>query len=756
MSGTTPLLIAPGGSSGSGSLVPGANVSSDGIATNSIYPYTYPHSYLHGGTGSPYLYGNYSGGFGGGQAPIGVPNPIQTIVGNGTTCTVTTTAAHGYPLVYNARISGTSTFNGTYQINTTSPTTFTFLKSTIASESTGSVTGLVSGTSGGGGISYGGTDLGAISNTSGYVTVQYGPTPSPVSWDGTKPWYRVAAYQPYAYAKVWAQNKFISIAGSIDNTPIIAMSADGVDWTYPNTTGITYDLYESIATSTDQRIICTSNGYSSPDGITWSQTRSVNTKYVNYLNGKFIAPNQIGTFMYTSTNGTSWPLLTTNIAISSVQAFGKGVYVGLIAGNPNNLAYSGDLVTWTISDVSSSYSCVGFFNNVFIAGGINLVKTSTDGMTWTQTFSGSFSFKCIQYVNGKILLLDSSGSCISSTDGYTWTVIATNQFKYNPGILAPLLTISAYSGVSSQSVCVFQAGGPSYITDGTNFLTSSNVLQNNPVDIVYSKELGLFAATTGKSVCTSKDGYTWVEKFIGSVQSILWSSELGILIAYTPGVATYTSNDGINWILSTVIPSVVTSGYPLYKNYIVGGLYTWSKELGIFAVGNSISKDGINWQMIGSVYNNITWCSGLKMFCGSTAQYNCTINYSYDGIIWNTGQGFEYVSCIATNGTFFVGLFGNYFYKSINGTTWDQTPFSIGSGNNPFAAASIVWAQEIGLFVAIFNGNSVAQSSDGYNWTIIQTLKTVKNDTDIRAMCWSGTRFAAVGSKISGVLISPN
>jgi len=764
MSGTTPLLIAPGGSSGSGTLVPGANVSSNGIATNSIYPYTYPRSYVDGGTGSPYLYGNYSGGFGGGQAPIGVPNTIQTIVGNGTTCTVTTTAAHGYPIVYNVRISGTSTFDGTYQINTTSPTQFTFLTSTIASESTGSVTGLVSGTSGGGGISYGGTDLGAISNTSGYVTVQYGPTPSPVSWDGTRQWYSVASYPPNSYAKVWARNKFISI--STTNPTIIAMSTDGIDWTYPVTTGIQIDSFASLATSTDQSIICTSNGYSSPDGITWTKTPNVPILFINYLNGMFIGPGNVNlngdpVIIYTSINGIDWTSITSDTRMRSIQAFGKGLYVGITNAYPRNLAYSVNLVNWTQVPFTDIYAqCVGFFNDLFIAGGGDntnngVIRTSIDGISWTQRFSGYGNFFCIQYINGKIIALD-SGSCISSVDGYTWNIIATNQFIYRD-IPPYYVYFSEYSGSVSPDICTFQGGGPVYITDGTNFITSSNVLQNNPIDIVYSKELGLFAATTRNSVCTSKDGYTWVEIFLTSgdvyYYSILWSSELGIFIAYAPYTALYTSNDGVTWILSKFIPQFSQNKPSL--------LYSWSKELGIFSVGNGYSKDGINWGYIGTHINNPTWCSGLKMFCGTTNIFFTQAVYSYDGINWINGRTFDSLHAlyyIATNGVFFVGAIGNKFYKSTDGINWVEKSSDTGVVG-VFGKVSIVWAQEIGLFVAIYQAdqfnntvNIISSSPDGEVWTILQKISL---NGQIEAMCWSGTKFAAVGGNLSGVLISP-
>jgi len=766
MSGTTPLLTAIGGTSGSGTLVPGANIYSNGIVTNSIFPYTYPRSFVSGGTGSAYQYGNYSGGFGGGQTPIGVPIHITSIDSTGGLGLATTSEPHGYPIVYNVRITGTEHFDGVHQINTKSPTTFTFPFGSIQSDSGGIVTGLVSGASGGGGISYGGTNLGAISNTYGYVTIQYGPKPPILPWDGTKQWYSVANYPSNSFAKVWAQNKFISIT-SLAGPPIVGISTDGVNWTYPDTTGLPTDLYGSLATSLDQTIICTSNGYSSPDGINWTQTPNVPTWYINYLNGMFISPENkyltgkyISTGVYTSTNGIVWNFIPTpSASLFSIEAFGNGTYVAIGGGS---IYRSTNLSCWTFADSSTFWICIGFFNNLFVAGGSdNTIKTSPDGITWTSRFTSSLyhGWYCIQYVNSKILLFDYNidpggySSCIESIDGITWNVIASNKFKFNNDTFGGFQEMTRYSGTVSKNICIVQAGGPVYITDGTNFVTSSNVLQDNPGDIVYSKELGIYVATTYNSVCTSRDGHTWVEKLLiptstGFGYTIVWSRELGIFSVYQSGIALYTSNDGFQWILSTVTP-------PTFDT-IPGQLYSWSKELGIFSLGNAISKDGINWIPTGANVLGSTWCAGLGIFC-SIANISSDTRYSYDGINWKPGN-LGKITSLCTNGSFFVASSVNGFYTSTDGIHWVRSS-SFVTGVSQFLNAPIVWADEIGLFVTIYqdntipNTNIVAQSRDGINWTILQTFNL---SSGISSLCWSGTTFAGVGTSISGVLISPS
>jgi len=67
---------------------------------------------------------------------------ISTIVGNGTTTTVTSSATHGFYSGNTIRVSGTVNFDGDYTITVIDSTTFTFASTTVASESIGTISNL--------------------------------------------------------------------------------------------------------------------------------------------------------------------------------------------------------------------------------------------------------------------------------------------------------------------------------------------------------------------------------------------------------------------------------------------------------------------------------------------------------------------------------------------------------------------------------------------------------------------------------------
>ena len=208
----TPLIVASGGDGGSfsGALVPssgsflpsgdgsgifGAGYYTDGSQSNPFFQFLTPKALVNGGFGMNYQYGQpeipEEGGFGGGQSPFGLLTTILAITGvGGTTYIVTTDVSHGYPASYAVIISGTDSFDGVYSITATGLDTFAFEAAGVfPDEATGFVFGTSYGISGGGGYtgspgdgSSGATcyadssvmnftDLGAIGNASGYVTI---------------------------------------------------------------------------------------------------------------------------------------------------------------------------------------------------------------------------------------------------------------------------------------------------------------------------------------------------------------------------------------------------------------------------------------------------------------------------------------------------------------------------------------------------------------------------------------------------------
>ena len=203
----------------------GAGYYGNGSGTNPFFQFLVPSSYVNGGYGNSYEYGQptltENGGFGGGQSPIGLLTPITQITGDGSFATCTTSVPHGYPFNYIVNISGTTYYDGVQTIQVLDPSTFVFASSNTQTVTSGSVSGTTTGSSGGGG--YTGspgdgtqgatcyadpsvqnfTDLGAISEASGYVTISL-VNPTPLVQTPT--WNKTWTYQPsvFPYQTTWS------------------------------------------------------------------------------------------------------------------------------------------------------------------------------------------------------------------------------------------------------------------------------------------------------------------------------------------------------------------------------------------------------------------------------------------------------------------------------------------------------------------------------------------------------------------------
>lgn len=105
--------------------------------------------------------------------------------------------------------------------------------------------------------------------------------------------------------------------------------------------------------------------------------------------------------------------------------YGAGKFV---AANANNLIYSADGATWTVSQ-AGSFSSVRFFNGLFVAVGYpGIIYTSTDGVTWTSRLSagGTIALQSPAFGNGIWVVPDAntSNAIYTSTNGTTWTARA--------------------------------------------------------------------------------------------------------------------------------------------------------------------------------------------------------------------------------------------------------------------------------------------------------------------------------------------
>jgi hypothetical protein len=156
---------------------------------------------------------------------------------------------------------------------------------------------------------------------------------------------------------------FVVVSSSGSNTSNIASSTNGSTWTARNSgilnaiNGVAFGNSIFVAISTSGRIT------TSTDGTTWSATTPMTGTLtsITFGNGKFLVINSLGN-MWTSTDGTTWT--------ASVTADG---FERLTPLTIKALSFGGG--RYWLSGVDSLH---GFQYSL---------SSSTDGITWTRTYS---------------------------------------------------------------------------------------------------------------------------------------------------------------------------------------------------------------------------------------------------------------------------------------------------------------------------------------------------------------------------------
>jgi hypothetical protein len=642
-----------------------------------------------------------------------------------TTCTASTAVENGYPHDYKVQITGTNSFNGTWDIVTTSSDTFTFQALGGPDETLGYVSGTTTGISGGGG--YTGspgdgvsgatcyadpvvrnfTDLGASSNSAGYITVSLlNPVPLKQTWTWDKTFQTNSSNGPFRTLQ-WSSelNKFLSMSGS---------SIDGLTWS-----GSPYVTPET------QTLMF----------VEYSPTLKI---YVGILR----KPNQLNAFLANSVDGITWnPLFD----ISSAQTATRGIIWSdelslFVVLELTKIWYSDNGIDWTMAYTGGG-SLIGMEYaasiQTFVVTRYPLPLYSTDGINWSEATSesGTNSWKGVAWspLLNKFILVSPSPLgpfILYSSDGQTWT---------NYGIDAP--PEIRWSVVVWSDFGIFSVIGPSgyamYSSDGIHW-TLTGVPVKSPESVTYSPSLKFFVCVTGYSFFISIDGKYWVSKNIIGTNVGSWSQELGLFVTNDG----FTSNDGgITWIG----PLQPTSFRQI----------TWISILGLFiGVSSShyyYSYDGITWTQstYDGVVSRIAWSPEKGIIAGTA--------YSRDGITWvdsfNGSGSTTFSPAWSKELGFFTALSGsqtlvptNYSYYSYDGMSWIQ-------GNGPttfYPTSTITWSPLLHLFLCA-GGNGIQScyvySTNGLDWTIVNFIY-------INSITWINELSLFIGGGLTGTYTS--
>jgi hypothetical protein len=718
---------------GTGNGLNGAGYLSNGSVTNATFQFLKPTGYLDGGFGNICIKTVVpeEGGFGGGQSPV-----ATGISGGG-----------GYTGSPGDGVSGATCYGA------------------------GTI-----------------TDLGAASNTNGYVTVSIidpPPLKQTWTWDSTQEWSLTNQIGIGMSAPVWSSSlgQFVAV-GQYGKT---FLSPDGKAWSIVQNNLAASNTFVLVA-STSGILLALKNdafgslrgAFRSLDGVSWTLTKtaSFSSIYSIFANNLFILTDFVVNVLYTSPDGITWTTITPNITPPIYKAYGNGVYVGTYFDTSYT---SSDLTTWSVitdsNVLSSSWTSVAFSNGTFVVIKYSLITastqliTSTDGTNWyLRTVPAGYWDRLIAAGDNFIVLDPLNLFVMSSQDkGVTWS-LSYGVKSATTGVYSPTLN---YFLLTDKSIFVVSSTSRFYISPTGKFIVPaiSGGSVGYPSQLVWADTLGIIVAVTAYTVLISTDGINWklvlnLKPDGGGSQNnnlgvtVSWSRELGIILAYFCNNNTrvqpdnlsilYTSYDGITWTRK-VLAQPFTNGNP----QSIPCKPCWSPELGLFTIGNAISRDGFNWVFGGTALNCVAWSPTLKLFVGAAPNSNPF--YSSDGQSWTQanspistgGMITSAWSSIAWSPTLklFVGV-GQavsgqppfFIYKSSDGKNWTL----VYSENRGSAyAGCVVWSPELSLFVVQYrfgsgsiNNINMLTSTNGSSWTSAGT-NIVHAELSITDLIWS-------------------
>lgn len=435
-------------------------------------------------------------------------------------------------------------------------------------------------------------------------------------------------------------------------------------------------------------------------------------------------------------NASPWAYRATHPLTSATTLikFANNIWIYTGGGSVSNLATSTDVITWTVrsplitqtihaltygndrwvyggntgpiltgisldngvtwertmtSGTSTAISSIAHGNNTYVLGGAsNLLRTSTNGFTWTSRTVTSITINDLVYGGAVYVAVGNGGQIRTSTDAVTWTSRTSNTTSNLNSII---YANNLYVAVGNNR-CIVTS------TDGTAWTLNTSGLQSTFTsnDIVYTNGLYIVGGdASGSKIYTSTNAVTWATPNSGRVTSAvttLAASSDKIIAVWGNNFAMSTA--GTNWDLPYMPVNNVTGA--AYES----GLYIRALT-DIPSIGGSVqtSTDLINWTTKISGDNSLKKLRFLEKL--STGEYVASGEYastgptgapfyssSDSGVTWVSPDLFSSPSRTILAVTYgFVGGIGNRYILA------GETP----AGQSAIRQANSLTSQEFGI-----------------------------------------------------------
>lgn len=618
-----------------------------------------------------------------------------------------------------------------------------------------------------------------------------------------------------------ATSIWVAVGCNTNQTNNIVYSSNGLDWflasgppmnEFSFSNGNSPIAVNPGAAPGDVRFVATGEALTigntsiiySLDGINWDYAIGPSARFeslrglsVTYGNNTWVAVGEafFGTELSTirySSDGSNWNIatipvgnntdlyrsVTYNPAVSRFVAVGQGVT------SNNTIVYSDNGQTWLAANNSflEGRSVVAGAN-VFVAAGtepisvVDVLKTSSDGINWTNTYfgSGAGSWVSVSFTGGVFYSaadISSFFTFLQSQNGSAWDLYPAGlvpdfpfaPFTFVEGSVSTLIENYPFYGLGYNSNIkslidigdkitiprrveinnsAFYIGDSNFgsgsnlarSTDGETYQLIPGTLCNAVLGITINPTTGTYVlvgqgtpyALTNDHVMYSFNGLSWnfATGFLGfgvSAYDVAYGTNLFVVVLESNVVY---SGTGITWSNTTGFPSGF--GPPLANGVGTDSNGSWvvvGRSDGISQTSIYYSDNGSNYfsNVTGSfsngrgnkvAYGNGTWVAVGQGFDVSAPPYD-TIKYTTNRTAWAN----------ATNGFTFEG-----YGIAFNGSLW----IACGS-NNPADASTIKY------------------SGDGINWSDVPSGAfdgSSPNGVGFAAT-WTGTEWYAVGRGVSG------
>lgn len=252
---------------------------------------------------------------------------------------------------------------------------------------------------------------------------------------GSNTYSRISSTTPYALNKIAYDSTLGYVA--ISNYGYIYYSSNLTTWNKFNVSnpkqlnGICYGNSKFVIVGDDGRIYSSTTPSTSWSVVNLGAGINLNSVIWDSNNNIYISVGDGGK-IYTSINGTSWTLRTSNTTVDLYNVISNNSIIVAIGYNGVILT-STDGITWNSVSSGTSEFLYGicWTGSLFVIVGTNgKIITSSDGSTWNSQISNTTNnLYSVAYGNGYIYAIGEHESRYESTNGTTW--VDSNIFNFD-------------------------------------------------------------------------------------------------------------------------------------------------------------------------------------------------------------------------------------------------------------------------------------------------------------------------------------